>query len=190
MSWEIYYKKFYNKPPSPLLKIALTNNFYKNGVAYDVGCGTGSDTRFLLTKKWNVLAIDREDMAMVTLKKDLSKFKGLNCLKEDFTKLVFQSSELIHGTYSFGFAGEEGFDLLWQKMVESLKTGGTLSGELFGDQDDWKNSTRVKTIGHLELTKLIKGFDIMYFDEEHFHRPTALGDVKKWHVYSLVLKKR
>jgi len=189
MSWEIYYKKFYNKPPSPLLKIALENNSYSNGWAYDLGCGTGSDAHFLLKKGWNVLAVDREDMAIQTLKKDCSKFNQLICLQEDFTNLVFQSSKLIHGTYSFGFAGEEGFYNLWRKMVESLQSGGTISGELFGDQDDWKNSNRVKTINHLELETLLEGFDIMYFDEEHFRGPTALGDLKNWHVYSIVIKK-
>ena len=189
MSWEIYYKKFYNKPPSPLLQIALDHNAYENGWAYDIGCGTGSDTRFLLKKGWHVCAVDREDVAIQTLKKDCAKFNHLTCLQEDFSNLVIQTAGLIHGTYSFGFAGEAGFYPLWQSMVGALKSGGTISGELFGDQDDWKNSSRVKTINHLELEKLIEGFDIMYFDEEYFRRPTALGDLKNWHVYSIVIRK-
>jgi len=189
MSWEIYYKKFYNKPPAPLLKIALENNSYNKSWAYDLGCGTGSDTRFLLKKGWHVCAVDREDSALQILKKDCAKFNQLTCLQEDFTNLVFQSCELIHGTYSFGFAGDEGFNQLWHKMVASLKSGGTISGELFGDQDDWKNSGRVKTLSHLELEKLIEGFEILYFDEEHFRGPTALEVQKNWHVYSIVIKK-
>lgn len=44
------------------MKFFIENIKVEPGKAIELGCGAGSDTRYLIKKGWNVLAIDREDV--------------------------------------------------------------------------------------------------------------------------------
>lgn len=55
------------------------------GNAIELGCGAGRDTKFLLENKWNVLAIDREEVSNI-IKENLNK--------EELKRFRFQKQEL------------------------------------------------------------------------------------------------
>ena len=64
--WEAYYQASEQRGQSPLLSRALSLISANEGSrqAVDLGCGAGMETRQLLAAGWDVLAIDREAVAI------------------------------------------------------------------------------------------------------------------------------
>ncbi len=76
-SWNTHYHNFDQKkyPLAATLRYALTH-FQKVQIsqqdrfAIDLGCGNGIDTFALLRDTWNVLAIDKQNEALVRIKEN------------------------------------------------------------------------------------------------------------------------
>ena len=112
-SWNTHYRYFDQKkfPAAATLRSAITllqktRINQHNKLAIDLGCGNGIDTFALLNDKWNVLAIDKQNEALLRIKENTSdKYQeqlqlSLNSF-ENIKKLP--DCNLVNATFSLPF---------------------------------------------------------------------------------------
>lgn len=92
------------------------------GRAVELGCGAGRDTIYLIQNNWNVLAIDKEDVAD-RIKNRLEKQEYLDKFrfqKQDFENIVLEENDLVVANYCLPFCNRDKFQELWEKIRKSI----------------------------------------------------------------------
>lgn len=186
--WFDYYKKVAGRKADPILQMAV-KKLVKRKLAYDLGCGAGDDTKYLLNQGFNVIAVDKEAAAIDFINETVGKNKKFQFVVNSFEKMTFNPSQLIHGRVSFPFCHPSSFKKFWEQLNHSLEKDGLLCGSLFGVNDDWSQNNEMTFIAHEDWDALLSGYDILYFDEEERDSPTAAGHMKHWHLYYFILSK-
>jgi SAM-dependent methyltransferase len=188
-NWLDYYKKVAGREPDSILKLVLENHITAKCVAYDMGCGAGDDTKYLLDNGFKVIAVDKEPSAIEFIKTTITENNNLTLQINSFEELSIAPCGLVFGRVSFPFCNPQYFNKFWNKLSLSLHKDGILCGTLFGDKDTWAQNKEMTFISHRDWAGLLKNFDILYFDEQEFDDITALGSKKHWHIYYFILKK-
>ena len=188
--WKVYYDAVANRPPRKTILTALTA-FDRPGMAIDLGCGDGRDTVEILRQNWSVLAIDKEPDAITRL---LSR-PNINTLQlttqiVSFEELQFPKSvNLINASFSLPFCSTEAFPNLWNKIFNSLVTGGRFCGHLFGDRDSWCDSKLINYFTRPQIETLLKPYALELLEEEEHSGKTPLGEDRYWHIFHIVARK-
>lgn len=171
--------------------IKFINNYKLVGDAIDLGCGAGNDTIYLIKNNWNVLAIDGTNSEMKIRNKLLdTEQKKLVFQVQKFENLKLQKSDLIIANNSLPFCNREYFDKMWQEITSNIKSNGFFIGNFWGLNDEWnvKNDRRT-FLSRESVIELFKDFEILEIIEVEKDRPTALGNMKHWHMFEIVAKK-
>lgn len=123
--------------PANTLLYVLYNYRLPSGTAIDLGCGTGSDTLFLLKRNWKVIAIDNNPLALSILQKRVKKEcpeleKNLTlidgCMEDyPFTEKV----QVINATQSLPFCHPAQFQQVWERIVNALEPEGVFVGQFY-----------------------------------------------------------
>lgn len=197
--WKAYYDAVANRPPRKTILTALAA-FEKPGMAIDLGCGDGRDTVEILRQNWKVLAIDKEPDAITRL---LAR-PNLNTLQLTTQTVSFEELELptkvdlINASFCLPFCSPAAFPSLWNKIFNSLATGGRFSGHLFGNRDSWcglseaealRDRELVNCFTHQQVETLLKSYAIELLEEEEHPGTTPLGEDRYWHIFHIVAKK-
>jgi len=196
--WSAYYQAVAGRPPRDTLLKALDlfdleKSTKSPRLAIDLGCGDGRDTVELLRRGWQVLAIDGNAEANAKLcdRKDIDS-TWLETQVMCFEDLVLPDFvHLINSSFALPFCHPEDFPNLWNKITESLESGGRFCGQLFGDRDTW--ATTYPNMTHYpkeKVEELLQPFKVEYFEEEEHHGETAIGEQKYWHIFHIVASKK
>ncbi|HEV7702311.1 MAG TPA: class I SAM-dependent methyltransferase [Candidatus Paceibacterota bacterium] len=187
--WSQYYTATKSKPPRPLLVKALEYVVHKDK-AIDIGGGALNDTRYLLEQDFDVTAIDKSPL-MEQESKNIQSDK-LHTFTTGFEEFDFPENEYDIATamYALPFTDSTHFDAVFAKIKSSLKTGGIFCGQFFGERDEW--SVNPKMIFHTkqQVENLLKDLEIISFKEEEKDDTTAKGDMKHWHVFHVIARKK
>ncbi len=197
LAWSDYYDKTATaRDPHPTLQKALfflKNDNIANGLAVDLGCGTGRDTLFLLENGWNVFAIDAEEQAIAILLNRINENQSarLTVAVISFADMLLpEGVSLINASFSLPFCSPDHFQDCWQKIFENLVIGGMFCGHFFGDRDEWANKPFMTHHTYAQLMNLFSDrFEIKYFLQEEGALPTAVGVKNHWHIFHVVAKK-
>jgi tellurite methyltransferase len=197
--WNNYYKNKSNQTPRDTLVMALdiiSNQESKKGgmFAIDVGCGHGADTLELLKKGWKVLATDADENGLRLLNESVDKsFKeNLKTEKlpfEEFGNAKLKKCDLLNASYCLPFCKPEYFEILWNKISDTIKKGGMFSGQFFGENDEWAGNKEMTFLKIKKVNELFRDFEVLYFEEKDEDGKTASGDSKHWHVFSVIAEK-
>ncbi|MBR3255598.1 MAG: class I SAM-dependent methyltransferase [Clostridia bacterium] len=184
-----YYEATINKQPSGLIK-RFFNNKYNEKIsgnkALDLGCGTGIDTEFLVSKGFKVTAVDNENQVREIMENKNIDKNNLDIIIGDFSKIDLPNADLIYANMSLFFVKDD-FDEFLKRLTEKVNEHGFFVANFLGKEDDW-NSKRT-TIERDDLLNYFKDFKIYYFSEEKYYKDTALGKNKFWHVYTVMAQK-
>ena len=181
-----FYKVTMNKPVSRLTSIFFNNKYNEKltgNIAVDLGCGTGNDTEFLISKGFKVTAIDSEKQVKDILdRKNINK-TNLNVIIGDFAKIEIPRADLILANMSLFFVNDN-FDKFLKNLLERINKKGFIVANFLGKEDGWKETKT--TIEKEKLLEYFKDFEINYYSEEKYYKDTALGKNKFWHVYTII----
>ena len=177
--WEEYYESTGDRRHRDTLEKALVR-FDKEeavGHAVDLGCGNGRDTIELLRRGWSVLAIDAQKSAILDTK------------VAHFENAAWSGADLVNSSFALPLCRKTDFLKIWQRIFNSLRTGGRFSGQLYGDRDEWAGNPTNSHFTLAELQKLTAIYDVEDFWEEETKSVTPRGAPKHWHIYHIVVRK-
>lgn len=167
------------------------------GIAYDLGCGAGNQSIYLLENGWKVIAVDKEVDVFNKKKQELKKElqDNLKVVKMSFENLKLEeNSDLIIAINSLPFCAPDKFEEMWGNINNSLKIGGRIAITLFGVNDDFnKISSGMTFFNKDDIYKLLDNFEIEGktgdIIEKEFDGKMANGSNHHWHKYIIVAKK-
>lgn len=105
-------------------------------LAYDLGCGNGATTMFLLKKGWRVIAIDTSQICLDLVETE-SKRAGidqakLRAIKGNVEEYAFtEKADLIVANDILPYIHPQKVKSLWDKIQNALEKDGDLFGTLF-----------------------------------------------------------
>lgn len=189
--WAEYIAKTKHNPARPLLIKAITYVTNKNS-ALDLGAGALMDSKFLSKQGFkHVTAVDQANIGQEiydTLPQDkiqyvISSYENFNFLPDHY--------DLINAQFALPFNPLISFNQVFEKIKNSLKTGGIFSGQLFGDQDTWK-TTKPEMTFHTreEVERLLSDLEIIELEEEEKDQKPAVGELKHWHIFHIIARKK
>jgi SAM-dependent methyltransferase len=197
--WPGYFRAVIGKPPRETLVKAL-DGFAREAetlgeelpFAIDLGCGEGRDTLELLRRGWRVLAIDesQDGLDLLTPRVLPGDRERLEVRRAAFHGLALPRCRLLNASFCLPFCPPADFPALWHEIVASIQPGGRFAGQFFGDRDDWASlpdrthHTRAQVESHL------REFDLEMFQEEDRRSPHSTGEMKQWHVFHVVGKRK
>jgi tellurite methyltransferase len=195
--WEAYYRRTGARPPRRTLIFALAA-FEAGGApeaprfAADLGCGNGRDTVELLRRGWRVLAIDAEQAAIDGLlaRDDLPDGALIETRVARFEETELPAGlDLVNSSFALPLVPPPAFPALWDGIVESLRPGGRISCQLFGDRDSWVGRPGITFFTRGGAEALVNPLDVELFDEEEDDSTTPRGQKKHWHLFHIVARK-
>ena len=196
MDWFNYQKEMTTRKPRPLLLKVL--EFYNGfaGYAVELGCGGGVDTIELLNAGWKVYAVDNTAYGFEYIKRNVStdKLSNVTFKQTSFERMDIPDADLIYSSFSISYCKPDSFDLFWSKIVNALKPGGRFAGNFFGEKSEWIDGEEDMIIkAKSEVFDLIKDFDLEYFEEKCFDKPSVIAredQIKRWHFYNVIATKK
>jgi SAM-dependent methyltransferase len=191
--FERYYEAVAQTPPRPTLLKALAlikAEGRSAGIAADLGCGNGIDTIALLSRGWQVVAIDKEPDAIQRLRRrsDLPQDARLDLRCQRMEESDWGRVDLVNASFALPLVEPQRFPDLWRRIRETLNPGGRFAGQLYGPNDEWAGHTGMTIHSRAEIEALIRGFAVEELDEIERDGTTAKGRAKHWHYFNLVLR--
>lgn len=177
--WDRYNKNTESFPPRKLLQEAIGTG----GNALDLGAGPLNDTRYLLEKGYDVDVVD-SNPSVLDRGKDLDAHIFVSTF--DTFEFPIAKYDLINAEYSLPFNPPETFDATFERLVESLKPGGTFVGQFFGTEDSWSSNKKMTFHTKEEVEALFKEFTMSHFEEEKKKAEDVSGNEKFWHVFHVI----
>lgn len=183
-------KEFYNKTkdliPSEILKRFFNTNETKTiKTAMDLGCGAGKDTKYLLEKGLNVIAVDAAEVSNYI---DIEN-SNLKFIKSKFENLKFNNVDLINAQNSLSFLSPENFNDVIIKIKNAINKYGYFIGNFFGKNDEWSKEKEKTFLSKEEILEIFKDFKLKYIAEVEEEGKTTSGKEKHWHIIYVIAQK-
>ena len=187
---EKYYDNTTDAMPNYTVKKFIKLNV-EPGNAVELGCGAGRDTVCLIKNGWNVLAIDRENVASrIAAKLSEEELKQFKFSKQKFEYIELEKNNLVIANFSLPFCNKNNFTELWNKINDSILEDGYFAGNFFGINDEWKNTKEEMTfLTKEQVIDLFKKFEIIEVKEVEKDAITGIGKMKHWHIFNVIAKK-
>ena len=185
MNWSDYYAKTRGRPPRTTLLDALARFGGRTGLAVDLGIGGGRDAVVLLERGWRVVGIDNEPAVLA-----LPRHPRLTLRREPFETAALPQADLVNASFSLPFCRPDVFPAFWCRIQAALRPGGRFAGHFFGPKDSWAGNPGILHIPEAELRALLAPFEVECFDEEEDDSETPRGEMKHWHIFHVVARKR
>jgi tellurite methyltransferase len=190
--WKEYYEKTQNKPPHDLLLKALRHT--AGNRALDLGAGALRDSAYLVEQGYRVTAVDsaEEFVHLDTSRFDKNAFTPFHGTFRDFFEKYKpdQEFDLVNAQNAISFAPRNEIESLFQNIYKCLKKGGIFTGNVLGLDDEWNE--KQDTMAFLtkdEVRSALAGLEIIYFAEVFEKALSAMGTMKKWHLFEFIVKK-
>lgn len=188
-TWKEYFENTKDNPPRPLLVKALAFVRQKDN-ALDLGAGALNDSKYLLSQGFkNIIAVDKFDVAAqeaLHFPSEHFTYSINSFEKYDFPKERF---DLINAQYALPFIEPNHFDVVFRNMLDSLKKGGIVTGQFFGDRDEWKNNPAMTFLSKFQANEYLGSLKVLSFEEEERDKKTARGEMKHWHVFHFIAER-
>jgi SAM-dependent methyltransferase len=194
--WESYYEKTGTRPPRDTLLFALERfeaelSAADRHFAIDLGCGNGRDTVELLRRSWHVLAVDAEVAAIagLTAREDLPPDSLLETRVGRFEDMALPDVDWVNSSFALPLVDPPKFPDLWDTILDSVRSGGRISCQLYGDRDSWVGRPGITFFTKSGIDALLEPLDVEFFREEEDDSVTPRGHQKHWHIFHFVAKR-
>jgi len=191
-NWSDFYNAVEHRPPHDTLLRALARfdgGPERQRFAIDLGCGSGRDTREMLRRGWQVLAIDREAEGLTRLmaRVPAEQHDRLQTRAAAFEDLqTLPPCDFVNASFSLPFCTPAYFETLWAMIVAAIQPRGRFAGTFFGPHDGWANEPMMTFHTQAQVEGLLVPFKVEQLLEEDRDGSTALGNAKHWHTFQVV----
>lgn len=188
--WYKYAERARDRPPRPLLVEAVALGSGREA-AIDIGAGALNDVRFLLEAGFaHVTALDAEPIAQeIADSLPPERFRYVIASFEEFG-FPFAAYDLLNAQYALPFIRPEQFDRVFTAIVAALRPGGIVTGQLFGDRDDWVGTPNMTFHSREAAEALLRPLTTLAFREEDDPASQTLnGTPKHWHLFHFIARK-
>lgn len=163
--------------------------------AIDLGCGSGRDTFELLKRGWRVFAVDGHpwgiELLTTKVATELGRLSaGLATAVATMEEFEVPPALLINASYALPFCAPAKFDDLWRRIVRALPPGGRFAGQFFGERDGWAGLPDRSHHTRMQVERLLEAFTIDQLQEVENYETGVTGEVKNWHIFHVVARKR
>ncbi|GAB3039921.1 class I SAM-dependent methyltransferase [Parafrigoribacterium mesophilum] len=193
MDWSSFLAAGQGRPVRELLPAALAYRGERTpGVAVDLGCGDGTESRFLIANGWRVHAFDGaagvEGRAAAGLSPRAAERLSARCVPfEELEELP--ENDFVYAGRSLPFCAEASFPALWAAITASLKPGGWFAGDFFGPHDSWVGREDMNFRDADQIRGLLEGFEVAGLQESEGPAGTPFGP-KYLHLVTVVAQRR
>ncbi len=175
----------------PLLNKLFNENAIKNGVALDLGCGSGGLARLAIEKGFS--QVDAVDINTEALAKLEAPINPIVSKMEDF-KIEPNKYSLIIASYSLQFMTKENQRKTIREMISGLVSGGVAVFNIIGNGDEWADKWPTWTEDEvrefiLSLWAMGNSVQARNFNEMRGLGETMAKGLKSWHVFEVVMTK-
>jgi SAM-dependent methyltransferase len=185
---ENYIKKT-QKQPIPSELISGVKLLKKKGLALDLGCGPGNFSKYLIDKKFIVVAIDIAESAIKSTKEKAGGFPIMAIQADLNTFPIVGNYNFVLAFKSIPFLNKGNDILRYREIAKSIVKGGVFVFSVFGKEDGWVKSGEVQGITLNKLKAIFKEFEFSSVSEKKFHKASVLGEMKDWHFIQGVAQK-
>lgn len=185
-----YYRKTASIPPRPILVKAVP--FVKERkTALDIGAGTLNDSKYLLDQGFlSVIAIDpASQFVHISALIIDERFSSIQTSAQEYD-FPLDTFDLINAEYALPFITPETFLKVWDSIHDSLKIGGIFCGQLFGNNDDWHTNAKMTFCNKREAEDLFSRYEMIEMLEEEKDEAPTVGNMKHWHLFSFIIRKK
>lgn len=181
----------------------ILKDFVRNafpGKACELGSGSGNSSIFLLENDWKVTSYDINSNSKESIISRISddrkeKFKFVKTFFEDIE--LEKENDLIVAFNSLSFCKKEYFEEFFQKIADSIKPGGYLIGNLFGNRHQYNRPGKEMTFfARKEVEELLSKYFLVDFEnpkqfaEFEGEKMASNGEKVFWHdFYFRIMKK-
>ena len=180
-------------------------------VAIDLGCGEGRDARELLRRfgptRWTLFVTDASAPGLDILLNSLrptehARVCAAQCAMDSLPRIYprgvpiglnerpMKHVDLVNASFSLPFCAARELPKLWVWIDGLIGPGGRFAGQLFGDRDTWAEARKTTGVSRTKLDRMFRDYVFEELREEEKDDRTSLGELKHWHVYHIVARKR
>ena len=156
-------------------------------VAVELGCGIGVEARALAEHGWQVHSFDGD----VSVAPSLEALREGRSVKHSVRRLedltLLPANDLTLACVSLPFVDSSAFPGLWRLILASLRPGGVLAVDLFGENDDWADGAGT-FLSRAEVEQLLNSLDVLSLVEDE-RDAMAFSGPKHWHTFEVVARK-
>ncbi|WP_084038988.1 trans-aconitate 2-methyltransferase [Demequina sp. NBRC 110053] len=175
----------------PLLATALEHAGPGAGrVALDLGAGAGIETAALLDAGWSVYAYDADETALAGLRDRLggARSSRLTTVAADLESApALPDADLVYSGYTLSWLAPSAFGTVWRAMRLSLREGGVVAVNIFGNRDEWASRPELTCLTETEARALFDGLEILHWSASTFEGESYMG-LKRWHLIECVAR--
>ncbi len=188
--WPEYYQKVGQRSPRKLF-LRVLERFPSPRFAIDLGCGAGVETRELLKRGWQVVAVDQEAAAFEYLLGCVppEQRTRLTTQCKSFSTMTLPQANFLWAGLSLPFCPPEQFPQLWEKITEALQSGGCFAGDLFGVRHAWRENEEMTFLTLEEVRALLEAFEIEHLVEVEEERSTTFQGIQHWHGFDVIARR-
>jgi trans-aconitate methyltransferase len=189
-AWAGYYRWNADRPVRELCRraIAVYGAVDGGAVAVDLGCGSGQETRALLDAGFTVTAFDMTAAAIGIVSAYPEAGRALTPVLSAMQDAQLPSADLVYSGYTLPFCPPEHFDRVWASVTGSLRPGGVLAVDLFGDRDEWAGEDGMTFVDRGRVDELCDGLDVVELTEVD-EEGRAYAGPKHWHRFELIARR-
>lgn len=126
--WNNFHNITENKLPRKNI-VHFISKYNITGTAIDLGCGSGSDTIFLIKNNWKVLAIDSSNVEeRIRSKLSDNEQEMLSFEVQRFEELKLSKCDLLISNNSLPFCDKKYFYQMWEEICLNIKNNGYFVG--------------------------------------------------------------
>lgn len=188
-NWTSYHEKTRTEPPSKNLVIAM-EFVRERHAALDIGAGSLKDSTFLVDSGFNeVVAVDQQPYTTGLPEEVANKITVVTSTFQmyDFPQNHF---DIVSAQFSLPFTSPEHFQHVFDSLTDSLVKGGIFAGQFFGTKDSWADRTDMTFHTVAEIEALLTSYDVLARREVDEDGLARSGELKHWHVFNIVARKR
>jgi trans-aconitate methyltransferase len=176
----------------PLLREVLALAGPGDGrTAVDLGCGLGRETDALLRAGFRTHAVDMhpDTEAKVRAHTRPADHPLLTVHAVPFGLVrALPHAHLIYAGYSLPYAAPTDLPRLWALVRRTLRPGGWLAVNLFGEHDSYNGRQAGTYLARGQVERMLDGLEIVRLDEQDADGSSFSGP-KHWHLFDVIARR-